>query len=346
MKKFGPQSLSSRYSPPPCVRSRSERDLLHDHVRPGRHNRKLDRGDGRGAPRCDVSRRVHEQRDDAVPEQRAFPGAGDLQRPEPRHHERAGAGRVADGRHGVLLVLLRQQRRDHVEGRGRPGVQRLLLGVLRGALRRRVHDHDHRHGHGAGEDVLEHAGLARERGATSRRSRGPVRRAPSTVTPQTRSVASGGGSGTFTRDGSRPAARGRATSNATWISIVSGGSGTGNGTVSFSACAEQQHERSDRDVERGGPARLRRAGRNLGGRRGLQRDLERHDVSGKADLLRDREQPADDFLDRRTASPAAAAPRAGRTRSPTRRHRAVSSARLRRRRSPASATRGSRTTRR
>src|SRR5687767_12451034 len=53
------------------------------------------------------------------------------------------------------------------------------------------------------------------------------------VSPQTRSVASGGGTGTFSV-ATGAGCSWTASSNATYISIVSGGSGTGNGTVTFS----------------------------------------------------------------------------------------------------------------
>ncbi|MEO8348102.1 MAG: BACON domain-containing carbohydrate-binding protein [Acidobacteriota bacterium] len=56
------------------------------------------------------------------------------------------------------------------------------------------------------------------------------------VSPSTRTVGSGGGTGTF----SVATAGGcswSATSNATWISVTSGSSGSGNGTVNFSAAS-------------------------------------------------------------------------------------------------------------
>ena len=57
-----------------------------------------------------------------------------------------------------------------------------------------------------------------------------------TVTPSTRSVGSGGGTGTFSV-ATPGGCSWSATSNATWLSITAGSSGSGPGTVTFSALA-------------------------------------------------------------------------------------------------------------
>ena len=65
---------------------------------------------------------------------------------------------------GILLVLRPGERRAHGESPGRPGNQRQVLGLLRRALERPVHDHGHRHGDANRQEVRERQRNSGERG--------------------------------------------------------------------------------------------------------------------------------------------------------------------------------------
>ena len=84
-----------------------------------------------------------------------------------------GPGGSSDGRHRLLLVLLVEQRRARHQGRGRPRLQRQVLGLLRRAVERPVHDHGRGHADGRREvlrqprseprELRRHGGLLRAR---------------------------------------------------------------------------------------------------------------------------------------------------------------------------------------
>ncbi|MCP4657364.1 MAG: hypothetical protein GY856_18285 [bacterium] len=68
---------------------------------------------------------------------------------------RRRTGGEVDQRLGVFLVLRRRQRRADDQGPRRDRPDRALLGLLRRALQRRVHDHRHRHRDGSGQDLFQ-----------------------------------------------------------------------------------------------------------------------------------------------------------------------------------------------
>ena len=91
------------------------------------------------------------------PSTRPPPGRARRARPTPLRDRARASGRP-DVRHGILLVLLSQQRRDRHQGRGRPARQQQVLGVRGGTDRRQRRHHGDRHADRGRQDLHEPAG--------------------------------------------------------------------------------------------------------------------------------------------------------------------------------------------
>src|SRR5215813_12088481 len=76
---------------------------------------------------------------------RKLPVRGDRELDRPAGQRRRRAVRAALAGHGLLLVLQQFQRRAHGQGPRRARVERQVLGLLRRALERRIHDPGRRH---------------------------------------------------------------------------------------------------------------------------------------------------------------------------------------------------------
>ena len=123
-----------------------------------------------------LAHRLRGGRQHSLSQQQPLRGAGDLEKPLLRRDRRRSqppAGR----RHRGALVLRSGEPGADDQGARRARGQRPLLGLLRRAVERRIHDHRHRHPDRGGEDATTTPPSSSPAGRTSRPSRRRLPRA-------------------------------------------------------------------------------------------------------------------------------------------------------------------------